>query len=392
MIRIRDTKHENTAGFLSSAISVAEYYGFVPADTVPPREKNRDEKRISHGDINFARRDERTLAASAKHCANLKSSQRALMVWRMATPRGGERPDNVTLELHVIGTPLPIAEALLIVVSDAIAAEAGVEKRTLTLNSIGTHESSNRFVRDVGTFLRKHVESIAPALRPRAAQDPLGTLVQLIEREHPGLARAPQSVEYLIEEERRRFWDIIEYLEAMSMPYELNPRLLGSRECWSHTLFELSTKDQETGATIPIVFGGRYDPLTARVTGSPVPSAIASISCEIHGKTKARSEQKPNASIFFAHLGTESRRRALKVLELLRRESIPVHQSLMYERMGDQMHKAKELATPFMLILGHKEAMEGTILVRETFTNSQEAVPIEDLVSYLRRHRIGVTA
>ena len=32
MIRLRDTKHENTAAFLGSAIRIAEYYGFVPLD------------------------------------------------------------------------------------------------------------------------------------------------------------------------------------------------------------------------------------------------------------------------------------------------------------------------------------------------------------------------
>ena len=38
-----------------------------------------------------------------------------------------------------------------------------------------------------------------------------------------------------------------------------------------------------------------------------------------------------------------------------------------------------------MLIMGHKEAMDGTVLVREVATNSQEAIPILELPGYLRR-------
>ena len=136
-----------------------------------------------------------------------------------------------------------IAEALLIIVANAIAEEAGVKDRVLSINNVGAPDSSGRFVRDIGLYLRKHIESISPTLRPRAAEDPLGTLVQLIERGHPAVSRAPQAMEYLTEEERHRFWGLLEYLEVFGLPYELNGQILGSRDCWAHSLFDLSTVD-----------------------------------------------------------------------------------------------------------------------------------------------------
>jgi histidyl-tRNA synthetase len=74
---------------------------------------------------------------------------------------------------------------------------------------------------------------------------------------------------------------------------------------------------------------------------------------------------------------------------MLRRASIPVHQGLWYERIGDQMMAARDLATPYILIMGHKEAMEGTVIVREVATNSQEDVTVPELTNYLKRHRIA---
>ena len=53
------------------------------------------------------------------------------------------------------------------------------------------------------------------------------------------------------------------------------------------------------------------------------------------------------------------------------------------------MTAARTLAVPYILIMGHKEAMEGTILVREVATNSQEAIPLPELPNYLKRHRVG---
>ncbi|MBI5645014.1 hypothetical protein HY970_02840 [Candidatus Kaiserbacteria bacterium] len=395
MIRLKDTKHANTAEFLNSAIRIAEYYGFTSLDEMKPTRMSReDEKRRAaaaknENEIAFARRDERGLAQIARKCvACARGSDRGgTLIWR--TSMGASGMPSATLELHVLGSPSAIAEALLLVIVNAIAEEAGLTARSLAINNIGSYESSNRFVRDVGSYLRKHIESISPTLRPRAAIDPLGTLVQLIEKGHPAAPRAPQSMEYLTEEERRRFWDLLEYLEIYGLSYELSPHVLGSRDCWSHSLYEINISDQETGAQFAIASGGRYDPLASRFAVSPMPAAMISINCEIRGKTRVVREVRGVPSIYYAHLGPEARRKSLSVLEGLRRAEIPVHQSLLYDRIAEQMTRAKELAVPYILIMGYKEAMENTILVREVATNAQEAIPLDELPNYLRRRRMG---
>src|SRR3989344_3052739 len=391
MIRLKDTHHSNTADFLSAAIHIAEYYGFVPLDEMRVQRQSESERRGNvpkkESEILYARRDERTLASAARKCAACaRSYPEGFLTWR--TIAGSAGTPATTLELHVVGTASAIAEALLLVVAGAIAEEAGITERALSINNIGSFESSNRFVRDVGTYLRKHIESISPTLRPRAALDPLGTLVQLIERGHPAMPRAPQAMEYLTEDERRRFWDLLEYLEAFGLPYELSPHVLGSRDCWSHSLYQVSGVDPETGARIPIAFGGRYDPLAARYAAAPTSAATISITCEIRGKVRAKREVAGIPSIYFAHLGAEARRRSLSVLEILRSADIPVYHGLTHDRIAEQMAAARTHATPYILIMGHKEAVEGTVLVREVATNSHEAIPLPDLPNYLKRHRV----
>jgi histidyl-tRNA synthetase len=138
-----------------------------------------------------------------------------------------------------------------------------------------------------------------------------------------------------------------------------------------------------------LAYGGRYDPLAARF--SDAPAAVISIACEIHGKTVIKRKDQTVPAIYFAHLGPEARRRSLGVMETLRKDKIPVYQSLLYERIGEQMEEAKRYAVPYILLMGHKEAVEGTILVREVLTNSQKAIPLSDLTSYLKRHRVVAT-
>ncbi len=396
MIRLKDTKHPNTAEFLNSAIRIAEYYGFSPLDDMRiSKEKDAKVRAASakaESDIMFARRDERFLVPAARRCAARARTLREggvdhhFLAWRVNGQAGSP---HQTLELHVVGSESAIAEAILLVVANAIAEESGLAERTLSINNIGSVESSNRYVRDVGQYLRKHIESISPTLRPRAAEDPLGTLVQLIEKRHPATPRAPQSMEYLTEDERRKFWELLEYLEGYGLAYELSPGVLGSRDCWAHSLFELSTLDVETGSRVTFAFGGRYDPLATLFAGAQTPAAMIAINVEIRGKTTPPRRAPALPTIYFAHLGPEARRRSLAVLEDLRRAEIPVHQSLLYERIGEQMIKARDLAVPYVLIMGYKEAMENTVLIREVATNSQIAIPVGDISNYLRKKRLG---
>ncbi|MBI5470099.1 hypothetical protein HY968_02140 [Candidatus Kaiserbacteria bacterium] len=391
MIRIRDTRHSSTASLLGDAVQIAEYYGFVPLESLernetltrkPPATAEIEEQ------LNFARRDERTLPSIARRIAlSTRKIGNAIFAWRVV--QSGVSLPGVSLELHVIGHASAMAEALLIVVGNAIAEAAGLATRVLSINNIGSSESSGRYVRDVSAYLRKHIESISPTLRPRAAHDPIGTLVQLIERGHPAISRAPQAMEYLTEDERKRFWEFLEYLEVFGLPYELSGHVLGSRDVWSNSLYEISTVDMETQARIPFAFGGRYDPVMSRFARQPESAAMIGITVESRGGVRPKKAARSTPGIFFAHLGMEARRRALSVMENLRRSEIPVHQSLTYERLGDQMATARALAVPYILIMGHKEAVENAILVREVATNSQEQVPLDDLANYLKRRRMG---
>jgi histidyl-tRNA synthetase len=391
MIQIKDTRVSNTAALIAKAIATAEYYGFVSSEVALSRGRRQLVTPAKGSELMFARRDEKSLLQSAKIALSVgRRDNEVPLLWRVVKYPAGTRSVNpcIALELHILGAPTAIAEAILIVIANAIADDIGLTRRSLAINSIGSYESSNRFVRDVSSFLRKHLDSIMPALRPRAAQDPLGTMVQLFEKGHPAMHRAPQSVDYLTEDERRRFWDLLEYLEISNVPYELNPSIIGSRDIWAHTLFELSSVDEESGAKVPFALGGRYDPLATRLLGNPGSAAIMTIVMEVRGKSKVQPAKRTPPSLYFAHLGPDARRKTLPVLEQLRRAGIPVEQSLMFDRLHEQMERAKSMHVPYLLIMGHKEAMEGTILVREVATNSQEAILVPDLTAYLRRQRV----
>lgn len=390
------TSCASTNEFASRAIRAAEYYGFRPLEELTGTGTRTQIARVSPRDLALVHRDEKSLIPLVNACAagGLATLGKPVFLWRPGAVAASGARKSVSIELHILGVPAAIAEALLITVAQAIAADAGLERRIVRVNSIGSPESSARYVRELGTYLRKNSEAIAENILTRVPADPLGALLSLVEKQSPVIARAPQSMEFLNEEERHHLASVLEYLEAVNTYYELNPFVLGSRDCWTHTIFEVHGVHPETEELVPFAKGGRYDKLISRALGGTPASGVGlTLTFELRGaKAPSFTRIKHDGaipSLYFAHLSTEARQRGIMLLETLRHAGIHAYQSLAYEHLSEQMAEAQALHVPYMLIMGYKEATEGTVLVRDTYTNSQVAVPAGELIPYLKRHRIA---
>jgi histidyl-tRNA synthetase len=90
-------------------------------------------------------------------------------------------------------------------------------------------------------------------------------------------------------------------------------------------------------------------------------------------------------SVFFIQLGDEAKHKSLKVIDILREENIYINHSLGRDKMGGQMATAERLKVPYILIMGKKEAMDNTIMIRDVSTRAQETIQISELASHLKK-------
>jgi len=91
------------------------------------------------------------------------------------------------------------------------------------------------------------------------------------------------------------------------------------------------------------------------------------------------------SSVFFIQLGDEAKHKSLKVIDILRQEDIYIYHSLGRDKMAGQLAMADRVKTPYILIMGKKEAMENTIMIRDVATRSQETIAILDLTNHLKK-------
>lgn len=295
----------------------------------------------------------------------------------------GKRTTETELELEILGTGKSIAEAELIKTSFEILREAGYSNLVVLINSIGDKDSLNRFTRELSAYYRKNLNLVCNACRQALKKDAFELVSCQNEKCKPISLAAPKSLSFLTEPSRAHLTEILEYLEMLEIPYRMDNTLVGSKTFCNQAIFEI--KDDSAGPdSPPLGLGLRYNCLAKRVGWKkdfPGVGVRLVYKEPKSGKTKIKVKYP---KIYFIQLGFEAKLHSLKVIEILREAKISVFQSLSRDRLTVQIASAENLKIPYILIMGQKEALEDSVIIRTNANRSQETVSIKDLPKYLK--------
>ncbi len=413
-------------GFFEKASEIAMYYGFTPIETpvmeyesLFRRGTGEDTDIVSKemysvrtkSDDRLALRPEGTPSAMRAYFENgMQSQPQPVLLYyhgpffRHDRPQKGRYRQFYQFGLEAIGTGKSIIDATIIRVTMLILEEAGLKNLRLEINSIGDKECRPNYRRELVNYYRKNAKNICADCRERLKTNPL----RLLDCKNPACQEtkqgAPSSISFLCPACKTHFREILEYLEMMGISYEINNNLVRGLDYYSRTVFEISktnidraTELAELGANpeavevpaLSVAGGGRYDYL-ARSLGNKkdVPAVGAAIGVdrvimsEQHLKLHPRILKKPK--IFFIQLSFEAKLKSLAIIEILRKAKVPIAQSISKDSLGTQLAIAEKLEVPYVIILGQKEAVDGTVIVRNMQNRSQDIIKIEKLADFLK--------
>ena len=102
-------------------------------------------------------------------------------------------------------------------------------------------------------------------------------------------------------------------------------------------------------------------------------------------KNKGEELQKlKNPKVFLIQIGEAAKKKSLFLMEEFRKAKIPMSQSLSKDSIRGQLRIAAKLGVDFGLIIGQKEAMEGTVIVRDMDSGIQESLPMDRAIERLK--------
>ncbi|MDB5264758.1 MAG: Histidine--tRNA ligase [Parcubacteria group bacterium] len=369
---------------LKRAHAIGNYYGFTPLSVLAAKQKGHGARapypeNMGLDALDPVAREVVTLLKQVRDMGLAPSKERPLFLWHSNAAYGRPAPKQIIIQFHILGVEHAIADAVLIRAVRALTMDFAKGDVRLRVNSMGDKETRGRFARELGTFFRKHGATLPADCVSCARTDVFQAAELLVSNKD---AELPSPTDHLSEASRKHFENVLEYLEETETPYELSPDLLSRGTAWSETCFEITGN---SGALPFHAWGSRYSELARPFWKSPGTSIGAVIRIQTEGReTIAPIKERTNPRFVFVHIGDEAKRESMKMADDLRRARIPMTQAIGIASLTEQMRLVDETDPPYLLIMGRKEALDRSVILRERATYTESVIPLDSLIDRLK--------
>ncbi len=86
----------------------------------------------------------------------------------------------------------------------------------------------------------------------------------------------------------------------------------------------------------------------------------------------------------FVHIGDDAKRLSIELAESFRKARVSLTQDIGVESLTEQLSLAERRGSPYVLIMGRKEALERSAILRNIKTQQETVLPLAGIVDRLR--------
>ncbi len=358
---------------------IAKFYGFQPI--VPPTIEKQD---IDHAkDFNQSSYPEEKAAFLRMYFEEKMMSMPQPSMFYCERPLRGsnenKKPKRLECALVSLGSSKSVCECLSIQTGLAILNSLGYKNLEVQINSIGDKDSENEFQKKLALFVRKNINSFSADLRQAVKKDLFAVLRECKEEWQSFEAECPKSIDFLSESSRLHFKEVLEFLEAMDISYNINHSLVGDPDIGSETIFSIKDGNEE------LAYGFRFNRLAKKIgCKKDLPGTVLNISSRLKKNLKKTKIKITKPQFYLVQFGPEAKLKSFIVLEELYKVGTSVIHSIAKDKLGGQIGAAEVSEAPYIILIGQKEALENSVVIRNTASRAQEIVPICDLAARIK--------
>jgi len=309
-------------------------------------------------------------------------------IFRYERPQKGRYRQAHQANFEIIGDQDPVLDAQLIQMFFFICKKLGLKKLITQINSIGCSECRPSYRKKLTAFYRSNKKDLCSDCQKRLKQNPLRLLDCKNTKCISVSEEAPQIIDFLCNDCNEYFKNVLEYLDELEIPYALNSRLVRGLDYYTKTIFEV-WPEEKNGRQIALCGGGRYDKLIKLLGRKDIPAVGFAIGLDriinLMKEREIKIISKNKYSIFLVQLGDLGKKKALKLFEELQQAGLKTASSFSKNTIKTQLKLANKMQVRFSLILGQKEAIDESIIIRDMDSGSQEVVPLSRVVKEIKK-------
>jgi histidyl-tRNA synthetase len=310
--------------------------------------------------------------------------------YRYDRPQEGRYREFFQFGCEALGENDPIIDVQIIQMGWRIIHQLGIRNVTVNVNSIGCPSCRKSYRNLLISYFESKKQKLCIDCKRRLEKNPLRILDCKEDKCVQVRMNAPQSIDHLCEECRIHFKELLEYLEELEIPFELDPTLVRGLDYYTRTVFEFFPQTEGEGRKKSALGGGgRYDGLVKLMGGEDTPAVGFSLGLDrivLEMKklgSRTYKEQKPR--VFLAQLGIFAKKKSLRMFEALERAGIMVAESFGRGSLKSQLKVADRMNVELTLILGQKEALDGTVIVKDMASGNQEIINGDKLIDEVKK-------
>ncbi|GAB2517258.1 histidine--tRNA ligase [Nocardia heshunensis] len=301
--------------------------------------------------------------------------------FRYERPQKGRYRQLQQVGVEAIGIDDPALDAEVIAIADTGFRSLGLDGFRLELTSLGDETCRPQYRELLQDFLLKL--DLDEETRRRAQINPLRVLDDKRPEVKEMTADAPLMIDHLSESAKSHFEQVLGHLDALGVPYVVNPRMVRGLDYYTKTTFEFV--HDGLGAQSGIGGGGRYDGLMAELGGQPLSGIGFGIgvdrtvlALEAEGKSAVDG---PRIQVYGVPLGDLAKQRLVVIAAELRKAGIRTDLAYGGRGMKGAMKAADKSGAQLALVLGDREVADGQIGLKDLSTGDQRQIPLDEAVA-----------
>jgi histidyl-tRNA synthetase len=310
-------------------------------------------------------------------------------MFRHERPQKGRYRQFTQFGVEAFGMPGAHIEVELIALCRRIWQELGfADLVQLQINTLGELSERQDYKKLLVEYLRDNFDSLDEDSKRRLDRNPL----RVLDSKNPDLreliSKAPKLIDVLGEQSRFHFNSFCAGLDALNIPYTINPVLVRGLDYYGHTVFEWVT--DKLGSQATICAGGRYDLLVEQLGGAPTPAAGFALGIErivlLMETLSLLEQQNQQKSIFIIATNSEATTKGMILSELIR--TAYSHVEVIMNTSGgsfkSQFKKADKSGARMALILGDDEIANESISIKDLRLKSEQVtVKQSNMIQFL---------
>lgn len=318
--------------------------------------------------------------------------------WAYAGPMfRAERPAKGRYrQFHQVGAELygdasPAADAEMIALAAGFLSALGVNAFRVRVNSLGTRASRKVYRDALIAHFTPQLAALSPESQSRLQRNPLRILDSKDPRDIAAKAGAPSLTDSLSAEDQAHFAAVCAMLDALGVPYTVDPSLVRGLDYYTRTVFEIVDVSGALGAQDALGGGGRYDDLFADLgAAQPVPAVGFAMGIErlLLAAPEASVPRATRVAVVAAARADEQAvlGAALALARDLRGAGVETHVDTRFGSMKSQMRRANDLKVDYVFVLGGNEVAAGTVSLK---TMADDVAPEAKQVTLTRAEAIA---